>query len=265
MMLYSRHLPLNVPLAGNPTDACAQTPAVFIPFSSGDPLEAPDERDLDWEDYHAGACWWWWEASWESLGSCTGAGIPDFNTKELEALLHYLPTQNDANQAQQLQSWQWQRQWRWATCYSLGRHLYHLLYSVNTCYIAYIRFCMLYTMQYSKFSIHWVGLKVWHSLLNNMLYCIACYIACIACYSAYIPCSMIYTMLYSTFAKLYWGGLMVGYSMLNNIMYSIACYIAYTACYIAYILYHMLYTMLYSTFAKFHWGGLKVWYRCGVI
>ena len=43
-------LPLNVPLAGSPRDACAQNPAVFVPSSSGEYSEAPDERDLDWED-----------------------------------------------------------------------------------------------------------------------------------------------------------------------------------------------------------------------
>ena len=51
-MLYSRPLPLNVPLADSPRDACAQNPAVFIQPSSGDPSEATDERDLDWDDYN---------------------------------------------------------------------------------------------------------------------------------------------------------------------------------------------------------------------
>ena len=32
-------------------DACAQTQAVSVPSTSCDPSEAPEERDLDWEDY----------------------------------------------------------------------------------------------------------------------------------------------------------------------------------------------------------------------
>ena len=99
-MLYSRPLPLNVPLAGSPRDDCAQTPAVFVPSSSSDPSEAPDERDLNWEDYYcqrepdAGG-----ERQAENPLAALLAGIPDFNTEELEALLHDLPTLDDANQA----------------------------------------------------------------------------------------------------------------------------------------------------------------------
>ena len=48
-MLYSRHLPLNAPLPGSPSDARAQTQAVSEPSSSGDPSESPDERDLNWD------------------------------------------------------------------------------------------------------------------------------------------------------------------------------------------------------------------------
>ena len=50
-MLHSRPLPLNVPFAGLPRGARAQTPAASVQCSSGDPSEAPDERDLDWKDY----------------------------------------------------------------------------------------------------------------------------------------------------------------------------------------------------------------------
>ena len=80
-MLYSRPLPLNVPLAGSPRDACAQTPIVFVPSSSGDPSEAPDEWDLDWEDYSyqqepaAGG-----GRQAENPLAALLAGIPDFNT-----------------------------------------------------------------------------------------------------------------------------------------------------------------------------------------
>ena len=83
-----------------PRDACAQTPAVFVPFSSGDPSEAPDERDLDWEDYNyqlepaAGG-----GRQAKNPLAAPLAGIPDFKTEELEDLLHDLPTPDDANQA----------------------------------------------------------------------------------------------------------------------------------------------------------------------
>ena len=99
-MLHSRHLPLNVPLAGSPRYACPHTAAVFVPSSSGDPSEAPDERDLDWEDYNyqtepaAGG-----GRQAENTFAALQAGIPDLNTKEFKALLHNLPTQGDANQA----------------------------------------------------------------------------------------------------------------------------------------------------------------------
>ena len=99
-MLYSRPLPLHVPLAGSPRDDSAQTPAVFVPSSSGDPSEAPDERNLGWEDYNyplvpaAGG-----GRQAENPLVALLAWIPEFNTKELEALLHNQPTQDDANQA----------------------------------------------------------------------------------------------------------------------------------------------------------------------
>ena len=82
-----------------PRDACAQTPAVLVP-SSGDPSEAPYETDLDWEDHNyqlepaAGG-----GRQAENPLAFLLAGIPDFNTEELRALLHDLPTQDYANQA----------------------------------------------------------------------------------------------------------------------------------------------------------------------
>ena len=102
-MLYSRPLPLNIPLAGSPRDACAQTLAVFVPTvpsSSGDLSEASDERDLDWDDYNyqwEPAAGGWRQAENPSVAPL--AGISDFNTEELEALLHDLLTQDDADQA----------------------------------------------------------------------------------------------------------------------------------------------------------------------
>ena len=54
-MLYSRPFPLlclNVHLAGNPRDASAQTQAASVPSSPCAPSQAPEERDVDLEDYH---------------------------------------------------------------------------------------------------------------------------------------------------------------------------------------------------------------------
>ena len=42
---------LNVHLAGSPRDVRAQTPAVSVPSSYHAPYQAPEERDVDWEDY----------------------------------------------------------------------------------------------------------------------------------------------------------------------------------------------------------------------
>ena len=92
-MLYSRHLPLNVPLGlgrqplgcpcSNP--CCVRTILFWWSF-----------RSTWWKGLRLGglllaegACCWWWEASWESLGCSTGR----------EALLCDLPTPDDANQA----------------------------------------------------------------------------------------------------------------------------------------------------------------------
>ena len=73
---------------------------MFLPSSSDDPSEAPDERDLDWEDYKyqrepaaSG------ERQAENPLAALLAEIPDFNTEELEALLHDLLTPDAANQA----------------------------------------------------------------------------------------------------------------------------------------------------------------------
>ena len=72
---------------------------MFVPFSSSDTSKAPDERDLDWEDYiyQLELALGGGRQAENPLAPLTG--IPDFNTKELEALLHYMPTQDDANQA----------------------------------------------------------------------------------------------------------------------------------------------------------------------
>ena len=94
--------PLGTP--GRPRDAGAQTPAVSVPSTSGYPSEAPEERDLpvpaDWKDYNyerepaAGG-----GRQAENPLAALLAGIPDFNTEELEAFLRDLPTPDDANQA----------------------------------------------------------------------------------------------------------------------------------------------------------------------
>ena len=79
---------LDVHLAGRPSDAPAQTPAAFVPSSSRPPSQAPEERDVDWEDYNyelepaAGG-----GSQAENSLAALLAGIPDFkfNTEDLEA------------------------------------------------------------------------------------------------------------------------------------------------------------------------------------
>ena len=98
-MLYSRHLPLNAPLPGSPSDARAQIQAVSEPSSSGDPSESPDERDLNWDyNYQLDAAKGGGRQAENPLVALL-AGIPDFNTEEFEDLLRDLPTPDDANQA----------------------------------------------------------------------------------------------------------------------------------------------------------------------
>ena len=63
-------------------------------------MQEEDTRDLDWEDHNyqrepaAGG-----GSQAENPLAALLVGIPDFNTKELQALLRYLPTPDDANQA----------------------------------------------------------------------------------------------------------------------------------------------------------------------
>ena len=81
-------------------DARAHIQAPCVTSSFHALSQAPEARDLDWEDYnseldkgegsgsHA-------ENPWGDLL----AGIPNFNTEEWEALLHDLPIPDAANQA----------------------------------------------------------------------------------------------------------------------------------------------------------------------
>ena len=78
--------------------AHAQTPASSVPSFSRAPSQAPEGRDLDWEDYSyerepaAGG-----GGQAENPLAALMAGIPDFNTEELEVLLCDLPTLDEAN------------------------------------------------------------------------------------------------------------------------------------------------------------------------
>ena len=60
-MLYRRPFPpspllcLNVHLAGSPRDARAQTHAASVPSSSRAPFQAPEEREVDWEEHNYGS------------------------------------------------------------------------------------------------------------------------------------------------------------------------------------------------------------------
>ena len=83
----------------SPWQAAAAALRMFVPSSSGDPSEASDERELDWEDYN-----YLQEPAADGRRQAENplaallAGIPDFTAEELKALLQDLPTQDDANQ-----------------------------------------------------------------------------------------------------------------------------------------------------------------------
>ena len=82
--------------------ARAQTPAASVPSTSYAPSRAPEERDVEWEGYSyelEPAAGGGSQAETRNPLAALLAGIPDFNTEELEALLRDLPTQDDANQA----------------------------------------------------------------------------------------------------------------------------------------------------------------------
>ena len=92
---------LAVYLAGSPTETRPDIPASSVPSSSRAPSQPPKGRDLDCEDYN-------YQQDPASGGGQQGdlknplaallAGIPDFNTEELEALLLNLPVPDDTSQ-----------------------------------------------------------------------------------------------------------------------------------------------------------------------
>ena len=104
-MLY-RTIPtpagLAVNLAGRPTETRPDTPASSVPSSSRAPSQPPEGRDLDWEDYtyqqDPAAGGGGQQSDLENPFADLLAGIPDFNTKELEALLRDLPVPDDTGQ-----------------------------------------------------------------------------------------------------------------------------------------------------------------------
>ena len=105
-MLYST-IPtpagLAVYLAGCPTETRPDTPASSVPSSSRAPsqLEPPEGRDLNWEDYNYqqdSAAGGGQQSDLENPFADLLAGIPDFNTEELEALLRDLPVPDDTSQ-----------------------------------------------------------------------------------------------------------------------------------------------------------------------
>ena len=96
-MLYST-IPtpagLAVYLAGCLTETRPDTPALSVPSSSRTPAQPPEGRDLDWEDYNYQqdpAAGRGQQGDLENPLAALLAGIPDFNTAELEALLRDLP------------------------------------------------------------------------------------------------------------------------------------------------------------------------------
>ena len=103
-MLYSTiPIPagLAVYLAGCPTETRPDTPASSVPSSSRAPSQPPEGRDLNWEDYNYqqdSAAGGGQQSDLENPFADLLAGIPDFNTKELEALLRDLPVQENTRQ-----------------------------------------------------------------------------------------------------------------------------------------------------------------------
>ena len=103
-MLYST-IPtpagLAVYLAGSPTETRPDTAALFVPSSSRAPSQPPEGRDLDWEDCNyrqEPAAGGGQQGYLENPLAALLAGIPDFNTEELEALLRNLPVPHDTRQ-----------------------------------------------------------------------------------------------------------------------------------------------------------------------
>ena len=88
-------------LAGSPTETRPDTPASSVPSSSRAPSQPPEGRDLDWEDYNYQqdpAAGGGQHGDLENPLAALLAGIPDFNTEELEALLRDLPVPDNTRQ-----------------------------------------------------------------------------------------------------------------------------------------------------------------------
>ena len=94
---------LAVYLAGRPTETRPDTSVSFVPSSScaSAPSQTPEGRDLDWEDYNyqqEPAAGRGQQGDLENPSAALLAGIPDFNTEELEDLLRDLPVPDDTRQ-----------------------------------------------------------------------------------------------------------------------------------------------------------------------
>ena len=103
-MLYSTiPIPagLAVYLAGSPIETRPHTPALSVTSSSRAPSQPSEGRDLDWDDYNYQqdpAAGGGQQGDLENPLAALLAGIPDFNTEELEALLRDLPVPDDTSQ-----------------------------------------------------------------------------------------------------------------------------------------------------------------------
>ena len=100
-MLYStRRTPASpaVYLAGSPTETRPDTAASSVPSSSRAPSQPPEGRDLDWDYQQDPAAGGGQQGDLENPLAALLAGIPDFNTEELEALLRDLPVPDDTSQ-----------------------------------------------------------------------------------------------------------------------------------------------------------------------
>ena len=92
---------LTVYLAGRPKETRPDTQASSVPSSSCAPSQPPEGRDLDWEDYNYQqdpAAGGGQQGNLENPLAALLAGIPDFDTEDLEALLRDLPVPDDTRQ-----------------------------------------------------------------------------------------------------------------------------------------------------------------------
>ena len=88
-------------MAGSPTETRPDTPALSVPSSSRAPSQPSEGRELHLDDYNYQqdpAAGGGQQGDLENPLAALLAGIPDFNTEELEALLRNLQVPDDTSQ-----------------------------------------------------------------------------------------------------------------------------------------------------------------------